>query len=514
MVRILQGPKVPIHKQTLPISKGGTSANNLIDAAKRLKIVTASMIDQPSGVIGLDSLGKVPTSKFSIGSRVNLDGPLEGIAGQTIQFFITDYDSFKTYTLNISAGSVSRVESLIQVTLPVIAQNVTLTVNGKPYVITCRVAGPLKPSITSPTANAVISTSYTFTASAFAQFGDSSTHLNSDWQVATDPSFTSIVKNATADAVNKVSWPVTGLALSTGYFSRVRYKASNGNYSDWSDTRIFTTMAGIVITGFTVANAGSGYTSVPTVTISGGGGSGATATAVMVSDGTVQQQTGTYYTINQQSYAYLIGYDYTSLPTVVSWSGAGISTYPTPTIQFATLYDFSGSPIPFSYNGTSLPDGTYTSNGSNALLGPIIAPVMQITVSGGVVVSSVVTNIGLTSHNGASCQFTFLHPTIPGSYIGTSIGTTTSPRKGVTISAIGGVSPTASTATLNYSGGGGNGSGSQAFSLGDIEPIYSNVAAYRVQSITLNNPGSGYTSTPTVTISGGGGSGATATVNT
>jgi hypothetical protein len=66
-----------------------------------------------------------------------------------------------------------------------------------------------------------------------------------------------------------------------------------------------------VITGFTVTNGGSGYTSAPTVVFTGGGGTGAAATATVSSAGVV---TGITLTS--------AGSGYTSAPTI-SFSGGG-----------------------------------------------------------------------------------------------------------------------------------------------------------------------------------------------
>lgn len=103
---------------------------------------------------------------------------------------------------------------------------------------------PNAPSISSPTANAtnqgpVID----FTSSAFGMNGGSATHASSDWQIATDAGFTTIVSSTTADAVNKTTWSSASLTVNTTFYSRVRYLASNGVYSNWSTTVVFTTKA-------------------------------------------------------------------------------------------------------------------------------------------------------------------------------------------------------------------------------------------------------------------------------
>ena len=80
-----------------------------------------------------------------------------------------------------------------------------------------------------------------------------------------------------------------------------------------------------MVSGFVIANGGSGYTSVPTVTISGGGGSGATASAT-VTNGVV-----TAITITNA------GTGYTSAPTVTIGAPVGEVTISAPPPQGVRL---------------------------------------------------------------------------------------------------------------------------------------------------------------------------------
>lgn len=240
MARYVKGPRVVISSQTLPISKGGTSTDTVDKAKGTLKIVKNATVGQPNGPVPLDATGKIASNKFASAAKVSLDGALAVIATQTLLLEITDFDSFKNYTLSVSAGTVTRVGKTITYVSPSTAQTVNLTINGKVYNIDVQVAAPAKPSITAPIANAVVLTaSYTLTSSAFSQFGDSSTHLASDWQVSTNVDFSAPLANVVADTVNKTTYTVAGLVDTNVYYARVRYKASNGNYGSWSDARAF-----------------------------------------------------------------------------------------------------------------------------------------------------------------------------------------------------------------------------------------------------------------------------------
>lgn len=80
------------------------------------------------------------------------------------------------------------------------------------------------------------------------------------------------------------------------------------------------------VSGITIVNPGSGYTSIPTITISGGGGTGATATA-SIFNGQIQAVNITNP-----------GQDYTSAPTVTVSGGGGAGAVLTSTLAFASAF--------------------------------------------------------------------------------------------------------------------------------------------------------------------------------
>lgn len=67
----------------------------------------------------------------------------------------------------------------------------------------------------------------------------------SQWQVSTVSNFATTVVNTGDVAGTSVSYNVSSgiLQVNTTYYWRVRYKDSNGNYSDWSTATTFTTAA-------------------------------------------------------------------------------------------------------------------------------------------------------------------------------------------------------------------------------------------------------------------------------
>ena len=103
------------------------------------------------------------------------------------------------------------------------------------------------PSITSPSDAATdIGETPTITTSAFAVTNEGSdTHASTDWQVASDSDFSTIVVQSADDATNKTSWtvPSGNLSASTTYYVRARHTGTMYGDSGWSSTVSFTTAA-------------------------------------------------------------------------------------------------------------------------------------------------------------------------------------------------------------------------------------------------------------------------------
>lgn len=63
------------------------------------------------------------------------------------------------------------------------------------------------------------------------------THLNTDWQVATDFEFNTIIEESLEDSINKTSWTVTDLD-DVEHFVRVRQRSNNIGVSQWNTISI------------------------------------------------------------------------------------------------------------------------------------------------------------------------------------------------------------------------------------------------------------------------------------
>ena len=179
---------------------------------------------------------------------VALSGDVIIYATQSKTYAITNYNVFSSYVVQVSAGSVSLSGDQISFTAPAIAQTVTLTVVmdgvATAFHLPILAAGVATPTSTSPSDGASNQTSsVALTSSAFAWYGLVDTHLDSDWQLATDAGFTSVVQSASADAANKTAWMVSGLSVSQTYYWRVRHRGANNGVSAWSTGACFTTAA-------------------------------------------------------------------------------------------------------------------------------------------------------------------------------------------------------------------------------------------------------------------------------
>jgi hypothetical protein len=215
--------------------------------AKQNVLVSGTNIKTVNGQSLLGG-GDLALASTSTSTSTSLSGNTTIYVGQVTAYTITDFDSFSTYAVAVSAGSVTRTLDAISFTAPAVAGDVTLTVttNGVARAITLVVlaASVVAPTITSPAnaATGIIGPDITLTSNAFAWLGVADTHLNSDWQLATDAAFTTIVQSTSADAASKTSWTTT-VAENTTYYARVRHRGTANGVSAYSATATFSTAA-------------------------------------------------------------------------------------------------------------------------------------------------------------------------------------------------------------------------------------------------------------------------------
>ena len=244
-MRTIHSPAADYSKCVLPIESGGTGAQTLAQAAQNLHLVTNDMIGQPDGPVPLDSSGKIPLSFMPeelLRTSISLQGNTAIVTGQTVEFQITDYDSFKNYNITASGGTIVQVGDIVQFTAPGSAQDIQVTIGGREFVFEVISPQPARPFISAPVnAASGLSSRITVVASAFQAIGGVFTHLNTDWQVASDSNFATIVYQSLADTANKTTIDLVNLPANQTFYLRCRYRGSDNSVSNYSQSVSFST---------------------------------------------------------------------------------------------------------------------------------------------------------------------------------------------------------------------------------------------------------------------------------
>ena len=246
MARKLEAGRPVMNKQrTLPkISNGGTNAENIVDAVSNLGGMLVDEIGAVDGIARLGADKKLPLALFP--NNANSGSTVTGLAtlvtNQSSNYTITNYNDFIDYNIIALDGSVSRSGSTITYIAPATAKVSGFIINGRKVNITIIDQVPATPTVTSPADNATgLTTTVNATSSAFAMITGSDTHAASDWQIATDSSFTNIISQTVNDTTNKVSWTSGTLLNDTAYYIRVRHKGTTYGYGGWSAPNVFNT---------------------------------------------------------------------------------------------------------------------------------------------------------------------------------------------------------------------------------------------------------------------------------
>jgi len=157
-----------------------------------------------------------------------------------------------------------------------------ITVDAKGRVTAASNGTPVLPAVVQPVnispANGSTGANYTITltATAFVSL-QGFTFANAQYQVSTSSGFgTTVIDTGTSGAASTSYNISSGLANSTTYYWRVRYKDSNGTWSDYSSATSFVTAAAFTYSiEYLVVGGGGGSMNV--VYIAGAGGGGGTA---------------------------------------------------------------------------------------------------------------------------------------------------------------------------------------------------------------------------------------------
>lgn len=244
------------------IGIGGTGDNTAKEARDSLRIIGRADHNTMNGVAGLDEYGmlkdeQIPEDLFSSGHALN--GPKQIVAGSTTNVYrVTYWSDFRDIQVTIDNNDASIYldgNGQVVIDAPSTPGIMMLTITGSYNdEIYCNKSFPIDvvantdhvntPGVVSPVTGAAnLGPNVTFTSSSFGVSGGSDTHEGSDWQLAADADFTSIVASVTNSASDKTSWTVTGLPPATQYYVRTRYKGTSMGYSNWCVTSGFTTKA-------------------------------------------------------------------------------------------------------------------------------------------------------------------------------------------------------------------------------------------------------------------------------
>ncbi len=248
MRRELQSSTATIGKITsiVPIVKGGTSAGDASSAIVALGGIPANKLGVANGVLGLDGSGKISNSVIPSGGsgNVTVNGNKILAVSAVGTYTITNYDSFKSYTVVAISGTVSRVGDTITYTAPAGVGSGGFSINGEAYSVTVVTTQPAQAVISSPVNGATgVIESPTITTSTFSMLAGSDTHASTDWQIAIDAGFTNIVAQSINDVVNKTSWSGILPTSNITYYIRARHKGTSTGYGTYSSTVSFTAKA-------------------------------------------------------------------------------------------------------------------------------------------------------------------------------------------------------------------------------------------------------------------------------
>lgn len=286
-MRRLYYPKGSENNVALPIENGGSGATTIPEATENLGPVTNSMMNRANGVAMLDESGNISFSNLpesvAMLALPSILGPLQVYTNQTVVFTITNYDTNVEYVISATGGNVNVIGDEITMAVGSAEMIGSIVINDLEYEIEILQEVVEVPSISYPTNEEVIASqqSITFVASQFVGSIQGSSHLMSDWQLATDVQFDNIVDSSPGSTTNLTSWVVNGLLPDTDYYVRVQYYSDFNTASGWSAVSSFSMTDTLKL----FSSAGAFSYTIPAgiaaveVKYGGGGGGGGGGTA-------------------------------------------------------------------------------------------------------------------------------------------------------------------------------------------------------------------------------------------
>lgn len=202
-----------------------------------------------------------------------ITGPTSFPINTSQTFTISNYTPPCTYNVSVTGGTYTRSGATITYTAPSTVGNYSLNVNGTVYAFATTLPTINQPSIVSPVnASTNLGPTVNFTGSAFSISSGSDTQRASNWQLATDPGFTSVIQSSYNDSTNLTTWGVNNLAANTTFYVRVQYIGNSGSLSSYSNAVLFSTkvsyIASVVVSSFLTD---SGFTTPEAISLNAQG---------------------------------------------------------------------------------------------------------------------------------------------------------------------------------------------------------------------------------------------------
>ena len=222
---------------------------------------------------------------------------------------------------------------------------------------------PTMPSITAPANGATgLNTTVNFSSTSFSMGSGSDSHAASDWQLSTDSSFNNIISQVSGDTSHLTTWSVSGLAIGTSFYVRVRHKGSVSGYSDWSNGSTFRTMT--KPNAPSIVSPSNGATSVPIATT-------ITSSAFSQSNGSESHASSTWQVATDAGFSNVVAHTENDSNNKTAFNVSGLSYNTTYYVRVA----YQGSVSGYS-------DWSSTSSFTTKIPPPPNAPSITSPVSG------------------------------------------------------------------------------------------------------------------------------------
>ena len=241
----LPGAKIRV-EGIVPVSKGGTNADNAPEARTNLGLIAASRIGQAEGPIPIDPQTGTVDPIYLVGlstSSVDVAGPDALEIESDGQYFITNFDSRVNYTVSADFGTVSIVKDQIFYTAPYLhtvaagfyVNGIFMAIRMIPIDRT-----PNQASITLPATNVVQNTtSIAFAVTNWSSNFPEDAYALTDWEFSLAADFTVPLPVGITVVEQPTAASVSNIPPGTKIYARVRHQGYYGYFSPWSEVRTF-----------------------------------------------------------------------------------------------------------------------------------------------------------------------------------------------------------------------------------------------------------------------------------